>query len=107
MGDTNILPNGRNLEPTGEMWKQTETHKRRVIEFCQKFKDTKWYHYTDCAAVVQYMTSKSRYVDNVKDLIAKYLTGNFQNSNRRPKRGVLNFLREVSKILFGTLTQVL
>jgi methyl-accepting chemotaxis protein len=29
----------------------------------------------------------------------------FQNSNHRTKRGVLNFIREISKILFGTLTQ--
>jgi hypothetical protein len=74
------------------------------MEFCQKIKDKNWYHYTDCAAFEQYMKSKSRYIDNLKDLVAVYLTDNNQNSNHR-KRGVLNFVGEVSKILFGTLTQ--
>lgn len=53
------------------------------------------------------MTSKSIYIDNLKDLlvIAEYLTGNSQNSNHWSKGDVLNFVGEVSKILCGTLTQ--
>jgi hypothetical protein len=93
-----------NLEPTRELWKQTKVHQRRVTELCQKIKGKKWYHYTDCAAFGQYMRSKSRYIDNLKDLVAEYRAGSTQNSNR-PKRGVLNFVGEVSKVLFGTLTQ--
>jgi hypothetical protein len=50
------------------------------------------------------MRWKSKYIDNLKDLVAEYWAGSTQNSNR-PKRGVLNFVGEVSKILFGTLTQ--
>jgi hypothetical protein len=50
------------------------------------------------------MRSKSRYIDNLKDLVAEYRAGSTQNSNRH-KRGVLNFVGEVSKVLFGTLTQ--
>jgi methyl-accepting chemotaxis protein len=94
-----------NLEPTRELWKQTKFHQKKVMEFCQKIKDKNWYHYTDCAAFDQYMRSKSRYIDNLKDLVAEYLTENVQNENHRPKRGVLNFVGELSKILFGTLTQ--
>jgi hypothetical protein len=63
-----------NLELTREQWKQTKIHQRKVIEFCQKIKDKNWYHYTDCAAFGQYMKSKSRYIDNLKDLVAEYLT---------------------------------
>jgi hypothetical protein len=37
--------------------------------------------------------------------VAEYLTTDIQNSNRRTKRGVLNFVGDISKILFGTLTQ--
>jgi hypothetical protein len=50
------------------------------------------------------MRSKGIYTDNLKDLIAEYLTSN-QNSNHRAKRGVLKFVGEISKILFGTSTQ--
>jgi hypothetical protein len=93
------------LEPTKELWKQTKIHQRKVTDFCQKIKDKNWYHYTDCAAFGQYVRSKSKYIDNLKDLVAEYLTDNNQNSNHRSKRGVLNFVGEISKILFGTLTQ--
>jgi hypothetical protein len=51
------------------------------------------------------MRSKSKYIDNLKDLVAEYLTDNNKSSNYRSKRGILNFVREISKILFGTLTQ--
>lgn len=90
-----------NPEPTRERWKRTKIHQRQVAESCQKIRDKRWCHYTDCAAFDQYMKSKSRYID----LTAEYLTGNSQNSNHRSKRGVLNFMGEVSKILCGTLTQ--
>jgi hypothetical protein len=48
----------------------------------------------------QYMKSKDRYIENLKNGIAEYLTENTQNSNRWTKRVV----GELSKILFGTLT---
>jgi hypothetical protein len=51
------------------------------------------------------MTSKNKYIDNLKDLVDEYMTTNVQNQNRRSKRGVLNFVGQVSKILFGTLPQ--
>jgi hypothetical protein len=94
-----------NLEPTRELWRQTKIHQKRVSEFCQKIKSKNWYHYTDCGNFEQYMTSKNKYMDNLKDLVDEYMTTNVQNQNRRSKRGVLNFVGEVSKILFGTLTQ--
>jgi hypothetical protein len=74
------------LEPTRELWKQTKVHQRKVMEFCQKTKDKNWYHYTDFMAFGQYMKSKSKYIDNLKDLVAEYLTENNQNSISRPKR---------------------
>jgi hypothetical protein len=51
------------------------------------------------------MRSKSKYTDNLKYLVAEYLTESNQNSNHQQKRGVLNNVGELSKILFGTLTQ--
>jgi hypothetical protein len=51
------------------------------------------------------MRSKSKYIDNLKDLIAEYISGNTEKSNYRSKRGVLDFVGEVSKLVFGTLTQ--
>ena len=94
-----------NLEPTMELWRQTKFHQRKVTEFCQRIKGKNWYHYTDCSGFGQYMKSKNKYIDNLKDLVAEYLTDDNENSGHRSKRGVLNFVGEISKILFGTLTQ--
>jgi hypothetical protein len=41
----------------------------------------KWYHYADCAAFGQYMRSKSRYIGNLKDLVAEYWADNTQQSH--------------------------
>lgn len=41
----------------------------------------------------------------MKNLVVEYLATDAQSSNHRTKRGVLNFMREISKLLFGTLTQ--
>jgi hypothetical protein len=78
---------------------------KKVVEVCQKIKDKNWYHYTDCAAFGQYMKSKTKYIDSLKDLVSEYLVNNNQNSDHRSKRGLLNFVGEISKVLFGTLTQ--
>jgi methyl-accepting chemotaxis protein len=93
------------LGPTCELWKQTKVQQKKVAEFCQKVKDKEWYHHTDCANFGQYMASKRKYIDSLRNLIAEYMTMEVQNSNHRTKRGVLNFIGEISKILFGTLTQ--
>jgi chromosome segregation ATPase len=84
---------------------ETKIHQKRVSEFCQKIKSKNWYHYTDCGNFEQYKTSKNKYIHNLKDLVDEYMTTKVQNQNRRTKRGALNFVGEVSKILFGTLTQ--
>jgi hypothetical protein len=75
------------------------------METCKNFEHKTWYHYTDCTTSGQYMRSKSRYIDNLKDLIVEYLSGNTQSPKYRVKRGALNFVGEISKILFGPLTQ--
>jgi hypothetical protein len=65
-----------NLEPTRELWRQTKIHQKRVLEFFQKIKSKNWYHYTDCGNFEQYMTSKNKYIDNLKDLVYEYMTTN-------------------------------
>jgi hypothetical protein len=83
------------LEPTLELWKQTKTHQRKILEFCKKVKSKNWYHYTDCISFDQYTKSKNKYIDGLKDLVAEYLTTDIQNSNHRTKRGVLNFIGDI------------
>jgi hypothetical protein len=93
------------LEPSRELWRQKKPTRERLQTFCQKVRNRTWYHYTDCGAFGQYRSSKTKYIDNLKDLVAEYWVDDNQESNRRFKRGVLHFVREISKLLFGTLTQ--
>jgi hypothetical protein len=51
------------------------------------------------------MKFKTKYIDNLKDLVAEYWASDNQDVNYRYKRGVLNFVGEICKLLFGTLTQ--
>jgi hypothetical protein len=68
-------------------------------------KDKNWYRYIDCVAFDQYLSSKNKYIDNLKSLAAKYLTTDTRNPNHRSKRGILNLIGEISKIVLGILTQ--
>jgi hypothetical protein len=60
------------------------------------------YHLTDCNSFKAYVDPKIYYIDSLKDLVAEYLK---TDVSKRRKRGVLDFVGEISKILFGTLTQ--
>ena len=93
-----------NLEPTRDLWKQTKDHQKAVAEYCDKMKNNTWYYLTDCGTFQQYVRSKIHYIDNLKNLIAEYLVDTNKKTTRT-KRGVLNFVGDIAKILFGTLSQ--
>jgi hypothetical protein len=61
-----------NLEPTRELWRQTKNYQRKIADFCKKIKNKNWYHYTDCVALEQYLKSKNKYIDNLKDLLSTW-----------------------------------
>jgi hypothetical protein len=94
-----------NLEPTRELWRQTKSQQRKIIDLCRKITNKEWYHITDCIAFEQYVKSKNKYIDDLRNLVNEYLTIDNKPPGHRVKRGVLNFIGEISKILFGTLTQ--
>lgn len=92
-----------NLQPTRDLWKKVKTHYRQVAQYCQGLERASWYHYTDCNSFELFVSSKTEYIDNMEELVAEYLRSEQQNSCR--KRGVLGFVGEIFKMLFGTLTQ--
>ena len=94
-----------NLEPTRDLWKQTKDHQKIIAEHSEKLKNDTCYYLTDCGAFQQYVKSKIHYVDNLKNLIAEYLVDSNEPKRSRTKRGVLNFVGDIAKILFGTLSQ--
>jgi hypothetical protein len=61
------------LEPTLELWVQTKAHHIKIRNFCKKIKDNDWYSSTDCIAFDEYMKSKNKYIDNLKDFIVEHL----------------------------------
>ena len=65
-----------------------------------KIHNATWYPLTECRAFTPYIRSKVRYVDQLKDIIADYLSV----KPERVKRGILD-LGDILKFLFGTLSQ--
>jgi hypothetical protein len=73
----------------------------KIGEYCTKVKNETWYNLTDCHAFASYVWSKIKYVDQLKDIIADYLS----SQPPRTKRGILDFGGDILKFLFVTLTQ--
>ena len=90
-----------NLNPTQLLWKQVKSHQSQMVNYCAKVANATWYALTDCRAFTPYVRSKVKYVDQLKDIVADYLTP----QNPRVKRGILNVGGDILKFLFGTLTQ--
>ena len=83
------------------LWKQVKAHQLQISDYCSKIQNATWYPLTDCHAFVNYIRSKVRYVDRLRDIIADYLF----TSSERTKRGILDLGGDILKFLFGTLTQ--
>jgi len=90
-----------NLEPTQMLWKQVKSHQLQIVNYCMKIHNATWYPLTECRAFTPYIRSKVRYVDQLKDIIADYLSV----KSERVKRGILDLGGDILKFLFGTLSQ--
>jgi hypothetical protein len=62
------------LKPVHLLWKQFKEHQSKISEICTKVKYKTWYHLTDCHAFALYVRSKVKHVDQLKDIIADYLS---------------------------------
>jgi hypothetical protein len=90
-----------NLRPTQLLWKQVKAQQSQIVNYCNKIHNATWYPLTDCRAFTPYIRSKVRYVEQLKDVIADYLSA----QPERVKRGILDLGGDILKFLFGTLTQ--
>jgi hypothetical protein len=90
-----------NLKPTHILWKQVKTQQSQIVDHCNRIHNATWYSLTDCSAFTPYIKSKIRYVEQLKDVIADYLS----TQPDRIKRGILDLGGDILKFLFGTLTQ--
>jgi hypothetical protein len=89
------------LKPTQLLWKQVKAHQLQIVNYCLKIHNATWYSLTDCRAFTAYIRLKVKYVEQLKDIVADYLT----SQHTRVKRGILDLGGDILKFLFGTLTQ--
>ena len=61
------------LKPTRDLWKQTKEHQKKVVIACNEVQNQSWFHLSDCNIFDQYVPSKNRYIDHLKDLIIEFL----------------------------------
>ena len=80
-------------------------HQGQIVNYCLKIHNATWYSLTDCRAFTPYVRSKVKYVEQLKDIVADYLSFQLELP-KRFKGGILNLGGDVLKFLFGTLTQL-
>ena len=74
-----------------------------TISFCQKYNNNTWTNVTDCTQMLHYVPIKINDISNKRQLV--YQLARNQESPLRMKRGALNFIGELSKVLFGTMDE--
>jgi hypothetical protein len=89
-----------NLKPTQMLWKQVKSQESQIVNYCNIIHNSTWYSLTDCRALTPYINSKVRYVEQLKDVIADYLS----DQQERMKLLILYIGGGILKFLFGTLT---
>jgi hypothetical protein len=89
------------LKPTQRLWKQVKIHQFQILNYCNKVQNTTWYQMTDCSGFTPYIRTKTRHIEQLKDVVVDYLALN----SERTKRGLLDVGGDIFKFLFGTLTQ--
>jgi hypothetical protein len=89
------------LKPTQRLWKQVKSHQVQISNYCDKIQNASWYPMTDCSGFTPYIRTKTRYIEQLKDIISDYLASNPE----RIKRGLMDVGGDIIKFLFGTLTQ--
>jgi len=87
-----------NLKSTQMLLKQIKSHQLQIVNYCMKIHNTTCYPLTDCRAFTPYIRSKVRYVDQLKGVIADYLSA----QPERTKRGILDLGGDILKFLFDT-----
>ena len=97
---TVLLSNVLSSEITQMLWKQVKAHQSQIVNYCIKICNSTWYPLTDLCFHFLHK-DKIRYVEQLKDVIADYVTA----QPERIKRGLLDVGGYILKSLFGTLTQ--
>jgi hypothetical protein len=69
-----------NLKPTLLLWRQVKAHQSQIVNNYLTVSDSTWYALTDCCIFILYIRSKVKYVDQLKDIVADYLTPQPRNS---------------------------
>jgi hypothetical protein len=75
------------------LWKQVEAQQSQIVNYCNKIRNTTWYPLTDCRAFTLYIRSNVRYVEQLKDVIADYLSA----QPERVKCGILDLGGDIVK----------
>jgi hypothetical protein len=89
------------LKPTHRLWKQVKTHQVQIANYCKRVQNATWYQLTECSSFTPYIRTKTKYIEQLEDVITDYLASNPE----RTKRGLLDVGGDILKFLFGTLAQ--
>jgi hypothetical protein len=92
-----------NLRDAEENFRVVKDYAQMSINFCKKYVDTFWIKYTDCMKDIPHTYRQIQEIENLKTLVEQLTQKEDDPIQTRYKRGVFNFIGDISKILFGTL----
>ena len=72
-------------------------------KLCQGHSESSWVNLTDCLPMLSYLPHKLKEIENTKLLIGQLVRK--QESPLRARRGLFDFVGEVTKILFGVMDE--
>ena len=64
------------------LWKQVKAHQGQLVNYCLKIHNATWYSLTVCRALNPYIRSKVKYVEQLKDAVADYLSSEPEQTKR-------------------------
>lgn len=92
-----------NLTTLDVEFKRVEEYGERTLNFCEKNSKAQWIQYSGCQVFMPSLRPKLAQLQQMKRILVQ-LSAKPQPSSKR-RRGIFNFVGEVSKVLFGTLDE--
>ena len=69
------------------LWRQVKAHQSQIVDYSSKIHNATWYSLTYCRAFTPYISSKVKLVEQLRDIVADYLSSQPEQPTRYSRSG--------------------